>query len=331
MSFTMNKILDNKPFNKMSYIAMLLGFYPINYTMDYREHEIIYGEKLTELHYKLIYLKYLRLLKSMGVKDLSKLQEHFSSKDWANLFTELGKYNIDKDKVDGGVWNYFKSYSLENNSNGFHGEDVKHRLYLNVAVEDRAFFAKSIVDACVLNNIPYYFKVFTGKDQTDTIVLYFNNEENLLKTAEILNNLINGNERLKKGTRRVSPHLYRVTNYIGYGSEPPEVNGERYSYTQLMKECAYASSDKISKLKRRIFDDFDNGRLFRTGTQLVPSRSELINFRKLNREEKSKFFHKYLEYLKEVYGSDMFEITGEIEERFEKLVNTNTLQGGRGK
>ena len=35
-----------KPFRRKSFVAMLLGFYPCYYTLDYEDNDIMYGKKI---------------------------------------------------------------------------------------------------------------------------------------------------------------------------------------------------------------------------------------------------------------------------------------------
>lgn len=55
------------PFRRICYIAMLLNFYPCDYTIDNLDGNIIYGEKMDKLKHGLIYLQYRRLLLSSGI------------------------------------------------------------------------------------------------------------------------------------------------------------------------------------------------------------------------------------------------------------------------
>lgn len=59
-----------KPFRRKSFIAMLLGFYPCDYTLDYEDNEIMYGQKsFDKFDEDMNYISCKRLLLKFGFRD----------------------------------------------------------------------------------------------------------------------------------------------------------------------------------------------------------------------------------------------------------------------
>lgn len=315
---SLNEILENKPFKRKDYVAMLLRFHPCHYTTDYEDLNIMYGEKRTKLRNTLGYIQRRRLLlNNNGSDDLELLWRYFENDDSNSMNHLLMKHNIDPSLVEEAEWTFFKSYSLENN--GFHSPDINHRLYLTIGMEQRAFFANAFINECSANNIPYYFKVLTIKGQTDTVVIYIDNEQNLEATIGIINKIYSdpSYKKIKDSTKPTASHLYVVNDYIGYGFEPKREN-EQISYTGLMKECAKPVEDKIELLRKRIVNDFYKGIVHQVNVKERPSADECRMVCKLPQKEKYKFFIRYFQYIIKVYGNDIQEILNEIEQNVER-------------
>lgn len=59
-----------KPFRRKSFVAMLLGFYPCDYTIDYEDNEIMYGQKsFDKFDEYMNYISCKRLLLKFGFRD----------------------------------------------------------------------------------------------------------------------------------------------------------------------------------------------------------------------------------------------------------------------
>ena len=59
-----------KPFRRKSFVAMLLGFYPCYYTLDYEDREIMYGQKsFDKFDEYMNYISCKRLLLKFGFRD----------------------------------------------------------------------------------------------------------------------------------------------------------------------------------------------------------------------------------------------------------------------
>lgn len=59
-----------KPFRRKYFVAMLLGFYPCYYTLDYEDREIMYGQKsFDKFDEDMNYISCKRLLLKFGFRD----------------------------------------------------------------------------------------------------------------------------------------------------------------------------------------------------------------------------------------------------------------------
>lgn len=59
-----------KPFRRKYFVAMLLGFYPCDYTLDYEDNEIMYGQKsFDKFDEYMNYISCKRLLLKFGFRD----------------------------------------------------------------------------------------------------------------------------------------------------------------------------------------------------------------------------------------------------------------------
>lgn len=96
-------------------------------------------------------------------------------------------------------------------------QNIKHRLYLNLPLEEREDFAFSFIKRCEKENIPYLFK-FAKNDRDDGFVIY-TSHDNLLNTINVLDDIKKNTSLLDKvGNPPIYTGLYN--GYIGYGSEP---------------------------------------------------------------------------------------------------------------
>lgn len=323
-----NNIKMVEPFKRKSYVAMLLSFYPGYYTNDYDDADIMYGQrKYDNLNRQLKYIRSKRLLIQKGFTDISLLSELFKKNDMASVNKIFNQYKIDKSIISKNEqWEYFRSYSLEgNNISHFHKEDIKHRLYLTIGLEQRGNFVNNFITNCVNNNIPYYFKVFPHKGQTDTVVIYINSDYNLEKTINVINAMyLNANmQKVKDSTKKPAPHLFKINEYIGYGFEP-NING--LSYTQFIQECEYSVSDKCNSLRKRILNDFNNGNIYLINNIKSPTKEEVIKFCQFNKNEQYLFFINYFKYILSVYGSYITEILDEIKQNMQLTINQKSIK-----
>ncbi len=99
------------------------------------------------------------------------------------------------------------------------------------------------IEYCVRENLPYYFKVFGHKGQTDTIVIYVDTDEHLKRIIDIIEQIYNDKKVFKDVTKEPSPHLYKVSDYIGYGFEPP-CRSEMQMFSSFNLDDKYIFSNK---------------------------------------------------------------------------------------
>lgn len=151
-------------------------------------------------------------------------------------------------------WFYFKSHHLNPNlsNNPIRSNNVKHRLYLTVDTNERAEIANKIIEKYNQKGIPYNFKVHINfkkrkkNQQSDTIVIYLADEEQVVEYVNFINEIIEENKELSKHIHKPSPHLGIVNDYIGYGFEPQLETGKT-SYSKLLKEAVGSiSTTKIA-------------------------------------------------------------------------------------
>lgn len=141
-------------------------------------------------------------------------------------------------------WMYFKSHHLNPNNehHPIRSSNVRHRLYLTVDAEKRAEITKRLIEECNKRQLPYNFKVHInfktgrGNQQSDTIVIYLETEEQVVKYTNLINEIIENSLELKSHIHKPSPHLGIINNYIGYGFEPKLASGKT-SYSKLLKQA----------------------------------------------------------------------------------------------
>jgi len=279
----------------------LCPYAPDNCTVDKEDDNIIYGDRFVKLRARLLYLSCERLLSKAQYKNdksLLIIREMFYKNEYQNIinYVEKNKEVYEKYGIVDGLFIYFRSHELDNGRNDFYSADVKHRLYLTLGLDCRALFSKIFIEECVRQNIPYYFKVFRRKGQTDTVVIYCNNEENLLKYVNIISDIYDRYPRFKDETKSSVPHLCKVNDYIGYGFEPYSDNS--LSYTQFMKYCYGIVKEKCDELILKINNTY-----------------KIYGYDKMTKEAKYKFLETYKKHFYKTFGLEINEILNEIGEQ----------------
>lgn len=172
-------------------------------------------------------------------------------------------------------WMYFKSHHL-NPNNEHHpikSNNVRHRLYLTVDTEKRAEITKKIIEECNKRQLPYNFKVHINfnkrkeNQQSDTIVIYLENEEQVVQYTNLINEIIENNSELKSHIHKPSPHLGIINDYIGYGFEP-KLNSGKTSYSKLLKQSIPISL--VSNMSKNILQFLSNHDLRRIYDAWIP-------------------------------------------------------------
>lgn len=192
------------------------------------------------------------------IQKLSKSHQEFSNWTPGNIdglkkILGVGSKSIDEEnKTPRSVgWFYFRSRTLNpgDEQAEINTGNVKHRLYLTVDSEDRAKMASRIIEKCKERRLPYEFKVHINfkkkkqNQQSDTIVIYLSEEEQVVEYVNFINEILEEDKDLKAHTHKASPHLGIIDEYIGYGFEP-QLEGSRKSYSQLLKKATSGCDTK---------------------------------------------------------------------------------------
>lgn len=329
---TLKKVINaNAPTRKKSieFLAMLFDYHHYDFTVDSIEAAKMYGKQRFSKHQQelamIICEKLLKKPKLANDPQLLKMKALYESgkrEEALICFRSIEKTLKYKGKQVFDVspsFTYFRSYLLSSGLPEIHNENVKYRLYLNVGLEGRAEFAKKYMEACEKKGIPYFFKVFGGKDQTDTIVIYVDTLEHLAESVTAIDEIYNDpkNSTLRMRTNPPSPHLTRINEFVGYGFEPKVSD----SYTTLITSVTNKAADKKNALKAKIEGDFKLGRRFRSKTEpdiITPSVEELKKFHTLKPKDKLKFFRRYKDYIFMAYGKEIKELYTTIEQEMMK-------------
>lgn len=162
--------------------------------------------------------------------------------------------------VEQGPWKYFMSFRLnpENFEKNIESKDVKHRLYMAVDYGYRAQIAEEIIKRCNTEKIPYFFKIFTvtaikpQNQQSDTMVFYLADEEQVVSYVNFINEIIEQHPELKEHIHKTPPHLGIINDYIGYGFEPKIENGKT-SYSKALREACIGLPINTTQLTSNTF------------------------------------------------------------------------------
>lgn len=138
-------------------------------------------------------------------------------------------------------WYYFRSYTMSPaNTETFHTDDVKHRLYVAINYNQLINFTTEFISKLEDMHQPYLLKIKScrpsGKcPENDTLVIYADSEERVLKYVNILNEMIRSKTEYEQSVHRPSPHLGVIDNKIGYGRE----FGRDLSYSGVIGEVGF--------------------------------------------------------------------------------------------
>ena len=307
-------IKRNNPFSNPGFYAMILNFCPYYYTKDKEDNNIHYGDSLTQLNARLLYLKILELKKNGNNKDeYDAMKVMFKNKEYDKLIKYFYENpNLSNEKEHMNIWMYYSNDLLGSHNPGFSKNDIKYRLYLNVNVDYRAFFSKKIIEFFEKNKISYFFKDFTHKGQTDNVVLYIDSEETLLNTINGINEILEINPEYKKYIKDVPPHLCKINDYIGYGFNPSIHNGyeRELSYTQFIQECEKEiSNDFRHTLRKKIIADIS----------VLLSKTNSKPFEEFTKREQYEFFINKFPYIYSINKNEIDEMHDIMRLKFDEL------------
>ena len=329
-----------KPYEKSEFIEMLLGYGVYDWNDSKLDPDGNYKGKRTNQRYLLwcVAMKRFLVRKGFSEEQLMKESQEVYKKHGITGLLEYFEPLVSKkrtktdeitvlDDEPGATWAYFRSYIIE--GYGYHRSQVKHRLYLYIDFEYRKKFADVFMKKCAEKGISYYFKVSYAGGHNDTVVLYIDNPYNVKRTINVINEIFSDKQyaEIKDHTRIPGSHLYEVNRFIGYGFEPPLINGQNYSYTEFMRMIVAQPDikDMLDRLKNRIKDDFVNGRIsYYNNIVKSPSRGEINEFLNARLDEKSirikhNFFVKYSQYFHTKYGREIMLLMNTIEKRVKTM------------
>ena len=180
------------------------------------------------------YSEEFRLLKDflmqIGEIDLSKMGEStdIMKKIEGNskLNNAFQKYGFD---IFQSGWDYISSSEVLETK----PVETTHRLYINMDGVVKYKLIGLIIDEFGTKKIPFHFK-YNDASRDDTIVMWTDNE-NLIKTIELLKKIREENKELLEDGIFPPPILSgKIDNWIGYGSEPTMLlEGERTSFNRI--------------------------------------------------------------------------------------------------
>ena len=325
-----------KPYEKSEFLEMLLGYGLYYWSEPKLDPDSNYNGKRIKQGNILWYVAMKEFLISKGYPEkklVAKAKELYNKNGIDGIlrfFIPLVEKNRGKhliEDIPGGTWAYFRSHIIE--GYGYHSNDTRHRLYLYIDFEYRARFASVFMRKCAEKKIPYYFKVSYCGGHNDTIVLYIDNVENIGKIINVIKEIYDDEKYadISKHTKAPGSHLYDVNSFIGYGFQPPKINGMNYSYTEFMQMIADEPDikDMINKLKKKIEDDLLNSRSYYNINVKTPSRGEIKAFLGAHFDNESikikhNFFAKYRAYFYTKYGKEISFLMDTMEERVKSLI-----------
>ena len=110
---------------------------------------------------------------------------------------------------------------------------VRHRLYIDFQKQDLWKVAKIFKNKCEENKTPFYFKLNTKRNRSDTMVIYADTKD-LGKYIKYLEEVKEEYPEIVQRTEKPPMLTGKVNDWIGIGDEPPlNKDGENQSYNGL--------------------------------------------------------------------------------------------------
>lgn len=162
--------------------------------------------------------------------DLSKIGESTKIRkkieENSKLNNAFQKYGFD---IFQSGWDYISSSEVLETK----PVETTHRLYINMDGVAKYKLIESIIVEFGTEKIPFHFK-YNDASRDDTIVMW-TDDENLVKTIELLKRIREKNKDLLEYGIFQPPILSgKIDNWIGYGSEPTMLlEGERTSFNKI--------------------------------------------------------------------------------------------------
>ena len=143
-------------------------------------------------------------------------------------------------------WFTYQSWKLIGGEK-FHSTDIAHRFYICMNASKIHKFSQALYEKYKTNKIPFYFKISAEAEQgrKDNVVIYTTNKY-FADNVRILNELEKEQSECFKTCEEPSLLVGKMTNHIGYASEPSDT---QESYTGIIcKILEQAIENTINKM-----------------------------------------------------------------------------------
>ena len=171
------------------------------------------------------------------IPDITTIDEYNyilnASQGFPNLENAFYKYNWDSIGMFTGWKHIVSRYIHAKRSKNI---NVMHRLYLNIDSRDIHKVAGEFQKKCEERGIDYYFKFDEFFDRDDNFVVYADTEK-LPLYIELIKEIAKENPKIKERMGKPAFLSGKINEYIGYGSEPTEKNGQKRSYNSVRSKC----------------------------------------------------------------------------------------------
>ena len=181
-------------------------------------------------------------------EEFQLLRDFFMQIDEIDLY-KIGETNSIREKIEKNskLNNAFQKYGFDIFQSGWDyisssevletkPVETTHRLYINMDGVVKYKLIALIINEFSEAEIPFHFK-YNDASRDDTIVMWTDNE-NLVKTIELLKKIREKNKELLEDGIFQPPILSgKIDNWIGYGSEPTMLlEGKRTSFNRIRAE-----------------------------------------------------------------------------------------------
>lgn len=123
---------------------------------------------------------------------------------------------------------------------------IEDRLYINCDSTVIDIIAYELMTRCKCEKQRYYFKYDDYADRADTLVLYCSTED-IPKFRKILNEIIR-DKKLEKAIHKPPLLTGVLDGFIGYGTEPEDINGKRQSFNSKREKHLQSCINKATAM-----------------------------------------------------------------------------------
>ena len=175
---------------------------------ELRKFEMRFDEELDFVELK-------RELANISISSLSDFMDLIKNKD-SQLYMCSGFV----DNIPNYAWRYYFSDHTTLGKNGLDSKDVCHRLYVCTKPNKVYLFVQRFIEACIRENIPYNLKTISYMHARDDNIVIYTNDKYIIYHIRLINETIANSNDIEF----YNPPILtgKITDYIGYGSEPIE-------------------------------------------------------------------------------------------------------------